>query len=78
MLFPGNKVKGTIEGNYDYFILSGTSMATPVVSGVVAMLLQQNSTLTPDQIKRRPTKTAYKTFCTSSVATDPITGQTYT
>jgi len=77
-LFPGNKVKGTIDSNYDYFILSGTSMATPVVSGVVAMLLQQNSTLTPDQIKARLMKTAYKTFPTSSVATDPLTGQTYT
>lgn len=77
-LFPGNKVKGTINSNYDYFVLSGSSMATPVVSGVVAMLLQQNSALTPDQIKARLMKTAYKTFPTSSVSTDPTTGQTYT
>ena len=76
-LYPGNMVKGT-DNNYDYFVLSGTSMATPVVSGVVAMLLQQTSNLTPDQIKARLMKTAYKTFPTSSVAVDPDTGQTYT
>ena len=53
-------------------------MATPVVSGAVALLLQQNGNLTPDQIKARLMKTAYKTFPASSVATDSATGQTYT
>ncbi len=76
-LLPANKVKGT-TGSYDYMTLSGTSMATPVVSGAVALLLQQDSTLTPDQIKARLMKTANKTFPVSSVATDPLTGQTYT
>ena len=78
-LFPGNRVLGSaVSGRYDYMTLSGTSMATPVVSGVVAMLLQQDSTLTPDQIKARLMKTAYKTFPTSSVSTDPVTHATYT
>lgn len=75
--YPANIVKRTM-GNYDYFVLSGTSMATPVVSGAVAMLLQQDPTLTPDQVKARLMKTAYKTFPASSVSTDLITGQTYT
>ena len=76
-LYPSNIVR-RLTGNYDYFILSGTSMAAPVVSGTAAMLLQQDPTLTPDQVKARLMKTAYKTFPTSSVSTDPSTGQTYT
>jgi len=43
-----------------YYILSGTSMATPIVSGAVALMLQQNSALTPDQVKARLMKTAWK------------------
>ena len=70
--FPANHTDGT------YFILSGTSMATPMVSGAAALLLQQNPNLTPDQVKARLMKTAYKTFPTSSIATDPTTGTIYT
>jgi len=76
-LFPANKIKGTRK-NYDYYIMSGTSMAAPVVSGAAAVLLEQNPALTPDQIKARLMKTASKSFPTSSVATDPLTLQTYT
>jgi serine protease AprX len=50
------------RGTASYFTLSGTSMATPVVSGTVALLLQKNGSLTPDQVKARLMKSAYKTF----------------
>jgi serine protease AprX len=63
----------------NYFILSGTSMAAPMVSGAAALLLQQNPNLTPDQVKARLMKTAgNNNFPVSSVATDPTTGISYT
>jgi serine protease AprX len=61
-----------------YFELSGTSMATGVVSGAVADLLQAHPTLTPDQVKARLMKTASKSFPTSSSVYDPVSGITYT
>ena len=50
------------SGTAMYYELSGTSMATPVVSGAVALMLQQNPALTPDQVKARLMKTAWKTI----------------
>jgi len=61
-----------------YYVLSGTSMATPVVSGAVADLLEAEPALTPDEVKAKLMLTAYKHFPASSTATDPSTGQTYT
>lgn len=75
--YPANCVAGT-HSSCNYFVLSGTSMATPTVSGAAAVLIQQHSKLTPDQIKARLMKTASKSFPTSSTATDPVTGITYT
>ncbi len=61
-----------------FMMLNGTSMATPVVSGAVADLLEGEPSLTPDQIKARLMKTAYKTFPASSTAVDDTTGQSFT
>ena len=41
-----------------YFRLSGTSMAAPVVTGVVALMLERTPTLTPAQVKRHLMNTA--------------------
>jgi serine protease AprX len=61
-----------------YFELSGTSMATGVVSGMVADLLQARPTMSPDQVKARLMKTASKSFPTTSSVYDPASGITYT
>jgi len=37
----------------DYISFSGTSMATPICAGVVAQLLQSDTSLTPDQVKEQ-------------------------
>ncbi len=79
--FPQNVVPTSYytdsQGTPQYFRLSGTSMATPVVSGAAALMIEQNPALSPDTIKARLMKTATKNFPAYSTATDPTTGQTY-
>ena len=60
-----------------YFEMSGTSMAAPMVSGAVALMLEKDSSLTPDQVKARLMRTAYKTLPSSSNFTDRLTGRLF-
>jgi serine protease AprX len=48
--------------NPNYYRMSGTSMAAPVVSGAAALLLQSNPALNPDQVKYRLMASANKSW----------------
>ena len=68
---PGGHVRGLMEGNHKlakkyphfhdgdaYYTMSGTSQATAIVSGAVALLLEAEPWLTPDQVKCKLISTA--------------------
>lgn len=62
-----------------YFPLSGTSMATAVVSGAVADLMQVAGYLTPDQVKVLLMSSANKNVIPqTNTVTDPVSGTAYT
>lgn len=60
---PGSINDKRNKGNNQrwYTSMSGTSMATPVCAGVVALMLQANPGLTPDEVKYYLKKTAIDT-----------------
>ena len=64
----GNNCSTGLSGKYTR--LSGTSMATPIVAGAAALMFQKDPTLTPDTIKARMMKTAWKGYPGNSWAYD--------
>ena len=78
-LFPGNVTSfaATNGSGGNYFKLSGTSMATPVVSAAAALLIQKDSSLTPDQVKARLMKTAWKGMAATASVYDSFTNTTF-
>ncbi len=55
-----------------FFRMSGTSMAVPMVAGAVALLLQSNPSLTPDQVKYRLVATATKLSSTAGTGAGEV------
>jgi serine protease AprX len=54
--YPANRVDNT------YFRMSGTSMSAPMVAGAVALLLEDEPNLNPDQVKYRLLATANQSW----------------
>ena len=52
----------TSSAGLKYMKLSGTSMATPVAAGGAALMIQANPNITPDTVKARMMKTAWKGY----------------
>ena len=67
---PGSNILSTYKGG-KYTTMSGTSMATPHVAGIVGLFLSQEPNLTPAQVLERLVNTSTKT---SKLATSSLSG----
>lgn len=66
---PGASIVGPFEvnsGQTSYFYLSGTSMASPHVAGIAALMLQKNPNLTAAQVESALEASALPVGCTRS------------
>jgi len=56
--YAGSPAPSTVPGNDNYAIMEGTSMATPHVAGIAALVWSSNPSLTGAQMRARLKKTA--------------------
>ena len=63
---PGNEII-SCTGRNAYKKMSGTSMATPVVSGAISLLLEKNPDMTPKDVKYCLYKTAKDCGCSKQI-----------
>jgi serine protease AprX len=54
---PGRKIAKL--GNY-YTVMSGTSVSTPLIAGIAALMYEKNPQITPDMVKQEIMKGGYK------------------
>lgn len=69
---PGVNIYATVPGGNTYRNLSGTSMASPVVAGLAALILEYYPQFTPQQVKAIIEKSAVPF---TDPITDPSTGE---
>lgn len=68
ILAPGSEITSSWTGSTTATsVKAGTSMATPMASGVAALMLQKNSTLTSAQIKAKLKKTGVNVTDTNGI-----------
>jgi len=83
--YPGNRPlnnwvypTGDTQPNAAYLRLSGTSMAAPLASAAAILMIAKEPALTPDQIKFRMMKTAWRGFAKTASVYDASTSAWYT
>lgn len=63
LIAPAVNIKGASfskDSKEFYAKMSGTSVATPMIAGICALILSKNSTLTPDRLKVKLVNNCYK------------------
>jgi subtilisin family serine protease len=73
---PGVRVLSTVVGG-GYGFASGTSMATPHVSGIAALIWSREPSLTPEQVKQRIISTGDPVYSLASKTTNPARVNAY-